>query len=301
MWSSSSSFQQQWLRLLRGLSRATRISLTVAARTVRSTFSPECSLIAASISYFTLLSLFPLTLITVAIASIWIEPQLAEAEIVRQLEFVAPGIQRLLGDNLEAVVETRGPITGFALLALTWSASHVFQVLNNGLNKIWQVDESRPVWRHRGLSILFALLLSGLLLSAMAAQGVFAEIQHNLPWPEPPLYLRVLGHDTFYTTLSIFGFSCLYYFLPHRRLRWREVLPGAIVAGYLWELAKQGFLAVVTVYLSRTNLVYGSVATIIAFMTWTYFSSIIFLMGAYLNINYQQLRASRRPATVRQR
>lgn len=151
---------RRWLRLQRRLSRATRTALTLAVRTGRSTFSPECSLIAASISYFTLLSLFPLTLITVAIASIWIEPQLAEAEIVRQLEFVAPGIQRLLGDNLEAVVETRGPITGFALLALPWSASHVFQVLNNGLNKIWQVDETRPVWRHRGLSILFALLTS---------------------------------------------------------------------------------------------------------------------------------------------
>ena len=236
-----------------------------------------------------------------AIASIWIDPQLAEAEIVRQLEFMVPGIQRLLGENLEAVVKTRGPITGFALLALTWSASHVFQVLNNGLNKIWQVDETRPVWRHRGLSILFALLLSVLLLGAMATQGILTEIQHNLPWPKPPLYLQVLGHDAFYTALSILGFACLYYFLPHRRLSWREVLPGAIAAGYFWELAKQGFLAVVTIYLSRTNLVYGSVATIIAFMTWTYFSSIIFLMGAYLNINYQRAHARPSTAAVSQR
>ena len=293
-----SSFQERWLRSVHAVNRTSRGYLGLVVSTLRSTFSAQCSLIAASVSYFTLLSLFPLTLITVAIASIWLEPQLAEAEIVRQLEFLVPGLQHLLGENIEAVVKARGPITGFALLALTWSASHIFQVLNNGLNQIWEVDESRPVWRHRGISILFALLLSSLMLLAMGVQGVLTELQSTIQWPQVPLYLRLMGHDALSAGMSILAFACLYYLLPHRRQRWREVLPGAVLSGLLWEFAKQAFLEIVTVYLSRTNLVYGSVATIIAFMTWTYFSAIIFLMGAYLNVNYQRLRARGRKAAA---
>jgi uncharacterized BrkB/YihY/UPF0761 family membrane protein len=53
---------------------------------------------------------------------------------------------------------------------------------------------------------------------------------------------------------------------------------------------KQGFLYFVASYLSRSNLVYGSFATITVFLTWAYFSSLIFMFGAHLNVQYQQLR-----------
>ncbi len=78
-------------------------------------------------------------------------------------------------------------------------------------------------------------------------------------------------------------FTLLYYFIPHVKVGWREVLPGAILAGILWQLAKQVFLYFIGNYLSRSNLIYGSVGTIIAFLTWTYISSLILLFGAYLN------------------
>ena len=59
-------------------------------KALQPTFGPETALAAAAISYFTLFSLFPLTLLSVAIASLWLDPLLAESEIIRQLEFVAP-------------------------------------------------------------------------------------------------------------------------------------------------------------------------------------------------------------------
>ena len=83
--------------------------------------------------------------------------------------------------------------------------------------------------------------------------------------------------------LNVLLFTLLYYFIPHVKVGWREVLPGAIMAGLLWQAAKQLFLYFVANYLSRSNLIYGSVGTIIAFLTWTYFSSLILLFGAYLN------------------
>lgn len=76
----------------------------------------------------------------------------------------------------------------------------------------------------------------------------------------------------------------------------REILPGAIGAGVLWELAKKAFLSFITTYISVSNLVYGSVATIIAFLAWAYLSGLIFLFGAYLSVSYFQLKQQHQEA-----
>ena len=82
----------------------------------------------------------------------------------------------------------------------------------------------------------------------------------------------------------------LYIALPHGASTWREILPGALAAGLLWELAKKTFLQFVSFYVTASNLVYGSVAAIIAFLSWAYLSGLIFLFGAYMSLAYFQLR-----------
>ena len=84
--------------------------------------------------------------------------------------------------------------------------------------------------------------------------------------------------------LNFSMFMVLYIMLPHGVSTWREILPGAIGAGLLWEIAKKAFLFFITSYLSVSNLVYGSVAAIIAILTWAYLSGLIFLFGAYLSV-----------------
>ena len=88
--------------------------------------------------------------------------------------------------------------------------------------------------------------------------------------------------------LDVALFMMLYLMLPHTASSWREILPGAIGAGLLWELAKKAFLFFVSTYISVSNLVYGSVAAIIAILTWVYLSGLIFLFGAYLSVAYCQ-------------
>jgi membrane protein len=90
--------------------------------------------------------------------------------------------------------------------------------------------------------------------------------------------------------LDVALFMLLYMILPHGASTWREVFPGAIGAGFLWELAKKAFLSFVSTYISVSNLVYGSVTAIIAFLAWAYLSGLIFLLGAYLSISYFQLK-----------
>jgi membrane protein len=97
--------------------------------------------------------------------------------------------------------------------------------------------------------------------------------------------------------LDVAFFMLLYLMLPHAASTWREILPGALGAGLLWELAKKGFLFFVSTYISMSNLVYGSVAAIITFLTWAYLSSLIFLFGAFLSVYYYQLKQPQPPPT----
>jgi membrane protein len=96
--------------------------------------------------------------------------------------------------------------------------------------------------------------------------------------------------------LDVALFMVLYLMLPHAASGWREILPGAIGAGLLWELAKKAFVFFISAYISVSNLIYGSVAAIIAILTWAYLSGLIFLFGAYLSVSYHQQRQRQQAA-----
>jgi len=265
-------------------------------RAVRTAIAPESQLVASSIGFFTLFSVFPLALLVVALASNWLDPILAEERIVAELEFVVPGLDALLGANLESLVVARGPVTGIAVLTLIWSASSAFNVITRAMDRIWGLDINhlRSVWRHRTLAVVTVLLIAVLLLGATMVEGPMLTAVNRLL----PTRLSSVGPytDRFWAAfLNVILFAILYRFMPHVRLRWRDVIAGALVAGVLWQAAKQLFVMFIGAYLSTSNLVYGSVGAIIAFLTWTYFSSVILLFGAVLNRHAADARAAAAP------
>ena len=263
---------------------AAKLLSRLTLRSIQDALAPESQLIASSIGYFTLFSVFPLALLVVAIASNWLDPLMAETRIVAELEFIVPGLESLLGENLQNLVRARGPITGVAAIMLLWSASSVFNVITRTMDRIWGADinQRRSVWRHRTLAVVMVIIITTLLLVASTIEGTILTIINSL------LPSALAGFGPFTTRfwavfINVLLFALLYYFIPHVKIGWREVLPGAILAGILWQIAKQLFLYFVANYLSRSNLIYGSVGTIIAFLTWTYVSSLVLLIGAYLN------------------
>ncbi len=109
---------------------------SLAWRSLQDALAPESQLIASSIGYFTLFSLFPLALLVIALASNWLDPLLAETRIVAEMEFVVPGLNSLLGENLQNLAAARGPVTGIAALVLVWSASSVFNVVTRAADVV---------------------------------------------------------------------------------------------------------------------------------------------------------------------
>ncbi|MBI3152058.1 MAG: YihY/virulence factor BrkB family protein [Chloroflexi bacterium] len=262
-----------------------RVLWTATQRTIK----PDTAVMASAIAYFALFSLFPLILLSISIASYGLGPDTDQHIIVQRLEFLAPALSQLLGENIDQIIRARGSASGVALIGLIWSASSVFYTLTHTLNQIWHSRQSRAAWKRRGLAILFVLAFVGPTLFLISLAG---SVLSNLRFWLPDLILPFRGEIGVALTilLDIALFMAVYMLLPRGRSTWREILPGAMGAGLLWELAKKTFLAFVATYISISNLVYGTVAAIIAFLVWAYVGSLIFLFGAYVSVSYWEYK-----------
>jgi membrane protein len=290
-----SKLWQQGRSSAHGLNERTHGWLGLVASAFRETIKPASAITAAAIAYFALFSLFPFTLLSISVASFNLGPLMDQQLVVQKLEFIAPALGQLLGQNIDEIIRVRGPITGVAFVSLVWSASTIFYALTLTLNEIWGKKRSRPVWKRRGLAILLVLAIVGpALFLASFAGSVIANLR---PWLPDQTFL-IGGGISFVVAilLDVALFMVLYIMLPHGASTWREILPGAVAAGLLWEVAKRAFLIFVSTFLSLSNLVYGSVAAIIAFLAWAYLRGLIFLFGAFLSVSYYRIKQQQEAA-----
>ena len=261
--------------------------IEIWSQALKKTFKIDTTLAAAGIAFFALLSLFPFILLIVAVSSIWFEPLWVESKLVLQLEFMIPGLSELLGKNFEHIVMARSSVSKLASLVLIWSGSTLFSIMARALDSVWGSREVRTGWRYRGMSLLFVIALSIVVLPAIfVATTVVPIIDHFTPNFVSQAYSVITPFVSILISSVLFGL--LYRFVPHNRPTWKEVRLGAVTCGILWELAKRGFLLYTANYLSTSNLVYGSFSTIIAFLFWVYLSGIIFFFGAQLSAGYSQ-------------
>ena len=285
--------RQQGVHSANRINKLTRGWLWMLTDAAKETLKPETAITAAAIAYFALFSIFPITLLSISIASFSLGPSMDRQFIIQRLEFVAPAMGRLLGQNIDEIIEARGPVTGIALVGLIWSASTIFYTFTHTLNQIWETKRRRSVWKRRGLAILFVLIFVGPALFLASFAG--SMIVHIRPFlPAQIISLVGGGSLVLAILLDVALFMVLYMMLPHGTSTWREVLAGAIGAGLLWEMAKIAFLSFVSTYISVTNMVYGSVTAIVAFLAWAYLSGLIFHFGAYLSVSYFQLKQQQR-------
>jgi membrane protein len=276
---------QHGIRSAHQLDERTHGWLGMLAGAAQKTLKPNSVISAAAIAYFAIFSLFPITLLSIAIASFSLGSTVDQNLIIQRFEFIAPDLGQLLGKNIDEIILARGPVTIVALVSLILAASAIFNTLTDTLNEIWSIKRRRPVWKQKGLAILIVLIFVGpILFLASFGSSMIANLHIGLP----DQIIPIAGGISFVVAilLDIALFMLLYLMLPHAASGWREILPGAMGAGLLWELAKKAFLLFISTYISTSNLVYGSVTAIIASLTWAYLSGLIFLFGAYLNVSY---------------
>ncbi|HJX38465.1 MAG TPA: YihY/virulence factor BrkB family protein [Anaerolineae bacterium] len=245
---------------------------------------------AAATAYYTLFSVFPLTLLLISLGSFVLDSEEAQRAALAAVGTYLPAAVELVESNIQRVLQLRGTASVVGLVGFIWAASGVFGSLSRGINKAWDLQRPRPAWAERilaaGLVLLIGLLFSLSLLSTAAFELVGRLAQILLPETGlDGLSLLTLASTVLPYIFTVLLFAFLYAILPSTMVRWREALPGALLASFAWEVAKNGF----TVYVGRFasySLVYGSLGAVIAMLLWSYMSAMIILLGAEFTVQY---------------
>ena len=256
--------------------------LGIAARRFGEVSAAEAS---ASLSYYTLFSIFPLLLIIVSIGSRFLEVEVVQDQIFQFLNQIFPVSSSFIQTTIEQVLSQRGTVSILGLVGLAWSASGAFTVLVKHINRAWPEARVRGVIQLRIFGLGFIGIILGLwfivvlmfnfLPNTLPIAGVLDFLFDTGPLPEISVWISVL--------LTFLLFLVLYRIVPGHYVKWVQAFWGAVAATIGWQLAYFLFSWYLTSGFSTLNLVYGSLGAIVAFMFWVYISSMIALGGAHIS------------------
>jgi membrane protein len=296
----------QWVRLRKRTSRIYTSAdkklggwLSLLRATGREFQNDDGSTMAAAIAYYALFSFFPVVLLMITVSSFFFTSATAQKEVIAWAERYIPTSGDLIRANIGQILRARGAVSLLAILSLLWSGSGVFSALDRAVNRAWDVTELRLFWRQKLLAFGMILGAGGLLLISIVSTTFFNVIRRlRLPLTGWQLFGKWLMFPNLLSTLlpvtlTILIFLLLYRILPNTTVRWSDVWPGALLTSLGWELAKYLFTWYLANFASY-NLVYGSVALLIAFLAWSYYTGLILILGAEFTAEFARTRRARK-------
>jgi membrane protein len=236
--------------------------------------------LSASIAYYGFLSLFPLALLALSIVGFAVNgnPEF-RADLEQRVLDAVPGLQTLVGRNLDAVAESSGSIGMIGLAGLLWTGTGV---VGAGRNAVRQVFREGPPPSGLADKVRLVGLTVGLGLVALAATGLAAAAAALDSQGPLGLVLRLVGAAMAFA-LDLFLFLVTYRVVLRRRIGWRRLLPGALFAAGGWWLLKLVGTWYATATVDRSETVYGPFAATVGVLVLLYLAARVFLYGAELN------------------
>lgn len=243
--------------------------------------------LAASLAYYTLLSIAPFIIFAVAVTGLAFGEEAAR-------QHIASEISGLVGAGAAEAVETiakNAPAPGSGTLGIAagmvvslFGASGVFGELQAALNTVWNVapKPGRGIWgivKDRFFSFTLVLGVAFLLLVSLVVSALLTWVGKVLEesLPGGALVWQVLNFFLSFGVVTAL-FALMFKKLPDVRIRWRDVWVGAVVTAGLFTLGK----FILGVYLGSAGVssAYGAAGSIVAFVIWVYYSAQVLLVGA---------------------
>jgi membrane protein len=242
---------------------------------------------AAALSYYFVLSLFPALIFLSAVVAYLPVPDLfnqALALLARFLPADAMGlVQRVLAD---VISPNKGTFLSLGILGTLWAASGGFAAMIEALNIAYDVRDDRPFWKTRPLAVGLAFLTGALLLVALSVMVVGPRFGQ---WLAGKVHLSGLFvllwpfiHWTIAIGFTILAVEALYFLAPNVNQRLRATLPGAVVSVGSW-ITLSYLLGLYFRHFGNFNRTYGTLGAAIALMIWLYWTGFAMLVGAELN------------------
>jgi membrane protein len=280
-----------FLRDLRSLLRFQALKATVQE------FQRDDALgLAAQLAYYLILALFPFILVLVSLMGTFGSEELA-SEVLGYFRQVMPEeaykiIETFTGNIISGDAKAPG-LLSFGILFTIWVASGAFAALINALNRAYDVQETRPFWKVRGIAILMTLglsvlILAGVLLLVLGPQ-IGATIANVFGLGDLFLLVWDIARWPVALLFMVFTVALLYYFAPDVDQPFRWITPGGLIGVLLWVLASVAFNFYVSNFGSY-NKTYGSIGAVIVLLLYLYISSLTILFGATLNATLVRMK-----------
>jgi membrane protein len=276
----------------------------VAARTWKWFFADNLLGRAAELGFYFLFALFP-TLFC-ASSLLGLAARSASSIYEKLLHYLAVVIpEAAMGTVLATFNETTAAATSgkltFGIVAALWSASVGFSAIQEGLNTVYKVSETRSYFHARlsaiGVTIVLSMVVT-LTLASMLASDFFAHvirlrIDHQFLASVAVVATRSLGWLIVTALVTLF-FAVIYYWAPDvKKSCWHWLTPGSAIGIAVWILASIGF-RVYLHFFNNFSVTYGSLGAVIILLMWFYITGLTLLLGAEINSQIEAAAAEKR-------
>lgn len=251
--------------------------------------------LAAGITYYSILAIFPAIAALVAVYGLFSDPSTIARHLDQLGGFLPGGAIDVARDQL-ARVASKGSQTLcltflIGLLASLWSANAAMKSLFDTLNIVHNEDEKRGFIKLNATSLGFTI--GGILFTSAALGAILAipMVLKSMGLPDEGNALLRIGRWPVMCLILAFALAVIYRYGPNREApQWQWISWGSAVAALLW-LAASGMFSWYAANFGKFNETYGSLGAIIGFMTWLWISAIVILVGAEINAEMEHQTA----------
>jgi len=256
-------------------------------RLVRKFIDDRCQILAASITFYSTLSIFPAILILIAFSGYVIKSFSIQANILAFVEDRIPLIYEFVNNNLSSIIANRHSLGIIGLVIVFFAATYVFDSIQYAMNRIFRTDTHRKYWKQKLYGFLIVVLVFVIIVTTFTLSTGLFYLSNNL------FEIFDVDHSSSVIILKVISiavgilfnfliFTLIYYFGTNKRIYFRQIYRGALTIAFGWEAVKYLFVFYIDKF-ANYQLVYGSVGSVIAFLLWIYISSMIMLLGAEIN------------------
>lgn len=257
-------------------------------------FQDDIMAFSSQLAYNFLLSSFPFLIFIFTLLSNF---GLKRDLLLSLLKNVLPSnVYILVTDILfETMKQKHNTLMSVTLMLALWTASIGFNAVVRGINRAYNLKETRPFWKRQVTNIINTLILAlSTVLNVMVL--ILIRIENNA-------LIKSTGYNVLFDSLwqvlkygiigsfLIFIFAALYRYAPSARLSWKQVLPGAVFTVFTWLTVSVIFSYYANNYAHYSDL-YGSLTAVIVLMIWLFVSSNVILIGGEINsvLNEKKLK-----------
>lgn len=269
----------------------------VATRTFREFVKDECTDLAAALTYYSVLSLFPATIAMLSLLSLVGQGESTVAALLQILEQLGAGAAT---EALEPVLIelSRAPRAGLALVlglaTALWSASNYVTSFGRAMNRIYEIREGRPIWKLRPVMLLLTLVVVVLValvaLSLVVSGPVAQAVGDVVGLGQVAVTVWNIAKWPVMLAVVVLIVALLYYVTPNvKQPRFRWISVGALLAIVVWAVTSALFGLYIANF-ADYSATYGSLAGLVILLLWLWITNIALLLGAELDAELERGR-----------